>query len=47
MHGQHGASHANVSLLQLKVKLELDTSDFFRALNKIASTTLTAKYMCN
>lgn len=47
MHGQHGARSTNVSLLQIKVKLELDTSDFFRALHKIASTILTAKYKCN
>lgn len=47
MHSQHEASHTNVSLLQIKVKLELHASNFFRALHKIASTTLTAKYMCN
>lgn len=47
MHSQHGTSHTSVSLLQIRVKLEMDTQDFFRALNKIASTMLTATYMCN
>lgn len=47
MHGQHRASCTTVSLLRIKVKLELDTSDFFRALHKIVSTILTAKCMCN
>lgn len=38
MHSQHGASHTSVNLLQIRIKLELDTWDFFRALYKIVST---------